>query len=553
MNPPTWIGYSLNQRYKIEEELGAGGMSAVYKATDPNLKRIVAVKLVHPHLSKDPEFVRRFEIEAAAVAQLRHPNIIQVFDFNHDGDTYYMVLEFVPGETLQARLKRLNNQNRKLSLEDVVKLSAQVCDATSYAHKRGLVHRDIKPANVMLDVQGNAILMDFGIVRIIGGTTHTATGAVVGTALYMAPEQIRGEHPDHRADIYSLGVMLFEMAGGRPPFNSDSAMTIMMMHLNDPVPDIGELNPAVPFALKTIIHKALEKNPTDRYQSAVEMAADLRALLEARPGTFTATAAPPAKVVPAPAAATAVQAEARPPARGETPPPVGSATPPPMSAPRPVPPPARKGIPRAVLIGGAIGLVVLFCLVGTTILGYVLNHNPILPEPTFPVGIVIEQIETSNPDILLTEPAVQPPASATLTHTPTSLAPTATSTPTPTATTAPPTETPTITPTATPEGPYVVITGIRIEGGVYVVDYEVHNFLDADNLHVHMFFNTVLPAQAGSPGVGPWLLTWGPYGNPPFIQYGPANRPADATQMCALVAYPNHSIILNTGNCVDLP
>ncbi|NJN44628.1 MAG: serine/threonine protein kinase [Anaerolineae bacterium] len=217
MSQPSWIGHALNNRYKIEEELGAGGMSAVYKANDPNLKRIVAIKLIHPHLSKDPEFVRRFEAEAAAVAQLRHSNIIQVYDFNHDGDTYYMVLEFVPGETLQARLKRLVGDKRKLSIEEVVKYAAQICEAADYAHKRGMVHRDIKPANVMLDIHNNAILMDFGIVRIVGGTNHTATGAVVGTALYMSPEQIRGEHPDHRADIYSLGVMLFEMAGGRPP------------------------------------------------------------------------------------------------------------------------------------------------------------------------------------------------------------------------------------------------------------------------------------------------------------------------------------------------
>ena len=395
MNQPSWIGYSLNQRYKIEQELGAGGMSAVYKATDPNLKRVVAVKLVHPHLSKDPEFVRRFETEAAAVAQLRHPNIIQVFDFNHDGDTYYMVLEFVPGETLQARLKRINQASRKLSLEEVVKFASQVCDATDYAHKRGLVHRDIKPANVMLDIQGNAILMDFVIVRIIGGTQHTATGAVGGTALYMAPEQIRGEHPDHRADIYSLGVMLFEMAGGRPPFNSDSAMTIMMMHLNDPVPDIGELNPNVPFGLKTIVHKALEKNPADRYQTAAEMAADLRGLLEARPGTFTETVAPPPRPAP-PVAATAVQTGTRPPGPGtgtgssRPAPPAGT---PPSAAPRPASPAPKAGIPRLAWIGGGVGLALLFCIIAAfavlpRLTGlFQPGENP--PTPTAPSGIDI--------------------------------------------------------------------------------------------------------------------------------------------------------------------
>jgi branched-chain amino acid transport system substrate-binding protein len=287
MSQPSWIGYELNDRYKIEELLGHGGMSAVFKASDPNLKRIVAAKLIHPHLSKDPEFVRRFEAEAAAVAQLRHPSIIQVYDFNNDGDTYYMVLEFVPGETLQSRLQRLNNANRKLSLEEIVKFSSQIANAAEYAHKRGLIHRDIKPANVMLNIQGDAILMDFGIVKIIGGTQHTATGAVVGTALYMAPEQIRGERPDHRADIYSLGVMMFEMAGGRPPFTADSAMTIMMMHLNDPIPDVAGLNPDVPDGLKRIIERALSKDPVDRYQSAGEMETDLKNLLTSPPSPAT--------------------------------------------------------------------------------------------------------------------------------------------------------------------------------------------------------------------------------------------------------------------------
>ena len=539
MSQPSWIGHALNNRYKIEDELGAGGMSAVYKASDPNLKRVVAIKLIHPHLSKDPEFVRRFEAEAAAVAQLRHPNIIQVFDFNHDGDTYYMVLEFVPGETLQARLKRLVGANRKLSIEEVVKFAAQICEAADYAHKRGLVHRDIKPANVMLDIHGNAILMDFGIVRIVGGTNHTATGAVVGTALYMSPEQIRGEHPDHRADIYSLGIMLFEMAGGRPPYNADSAMTIMMMHLNDPIPDIGTLNPSVPRGLRAIVEKALAKDPKDRYQSAAQMAADLRNLLAA-PTPSIAT-----MMEPTPPQATYVEPPAtRPPAPSpaRTPPSTGGGTTPPPGS-SPAAPAKKKGLSPAVWIAGGIGLILLLCLVGgalalprirTLIAGR--NGGPVVTEP---VGIAIAG---ETPTLAIIE--------ATETPAPTST-PTATPPPTETAT---PTEPPTITPTATPEGPYVVITSIKIENGVYVIDYQTHNYPeDQPSMHVHMFFNTVPPEQAGSPGVGPWKLTWGPYGAPPFIQYGPANRPPDATQMCALVANANHSILLNSGNCIDLP
>ena len=211
----------LSGRYQIEALIGQGGMAAVYKAYDPNLRRSVAIKVIHTHLSNNPEFVRRFEEEAAAVAHLRHPNIVQVFDFNHDQDRYYMVMEFIPGETLQTRLKRLNESGRRLPVESAARFASDICDAADYAHQRGMIHRDIKPANVMLDVNGKAILMDFGIARMVGGTQHTATGAVLGTALYMAPEQIQGLHADARADIYSLGILLFETLSGHPPFEAD--------------------------------------------------------------------------------------------------------------------------------------------------------------------------------------------------------------------------------------------------------------------------------------------------------------------------------------------
>jgi serine/threonine-protein kinase len=156
-----WIGHTIGGRFKIEALLGHGGMSTVYQANDPNLRRTVAVKLIHPHLSSDPQFVRRFEQEAAAVAQLRHPNIIQVYDFNHDGGIYYMVLEYVPGETLQARLVTLNASGQRLSVADTIHIMTLVCEAVAYAHQRGMIHRDLKPANVMINPQGQPILMDF--------------------------------------------------------------------------------------------------------------------------------------------------------------------------------------------------------------------------------------------------------------------------------------------------------------------------------------------------------------------------------------------------------
>ncbi len=268
--------HTLSGRYKIESLIGQGGMAAVYKAYDPNLRRTVAIKVIHPHLSNNAEFVRRFEEEATAIAHLRHPNIVQVFDFNYDGELFYMVMEFILGETLQNRLKRLAGSGRRLPIKDVTRFTIDICEAAEYAHERGMIHRDIKPANVMLDVNGKAILMDFGIARIVGGHQHTATGALLGTALYMSPEQIRGLHVDARADVYSIGVTLFEMLCNRPPYEADSAMTLMMMHLNDPLPDLSELQPETPGGLVQVVSRAMAKEREQRYQSALQMASDLR-------------------------------------------------------------------------------------------------------------------------------------------------------------------------------------------------------------------------------------------------------------------------------------
>ncbi len=554
MSQPTWIGYKLNDRYLIEQELGAGGMSAVYRANDPNLKRIVAIKLIHSHLSNNPDFVRRFETEASAVAQLRHPNIVQVYDFNNDGETYYMVLEFVAGESLQERLKRLNKEKRKMAFGKVIELSAKICDAVEYAHKRGLVHRDIKPANVMLDVHGEPILMDFGIVKILGGTQHTATGAVVGTALYMSPEQIRGEHADHRADIYSLGVMLYEMVSGKPPYEADSAMTIMMKHLNDPIPDIPSDSDAVPPGIKNIIAKALAKDANERYQSAGQMAADLRALLSSAPTAQS----PTATVIETPTAASTIVEPTPPPAPEATyvepvskpvqpaPSPKGTSTttqPPPPRQPAQPAEPAASGIfgNRMLLFGGGGALlVILACvIVGAIFLPRLIGGTSVVPTATLEIAAVTS---TNTPE------PTDPPA------TPTTAPPTATPTPT---------STPTITPTPTPTvpvGPYVLITDIIKEGGVYRVFYEVFNFdpiisASAGTNHIHFFWNTYAPETVGIKGIGDsvgggsWIL----YDKPsPFSQFTTIS-PQGTTQICALVANHDHSIILETGNCFDIP
>lgn len=512
-------GKTISNRYIVEEILGQGGMSSVYKGTDPNLKRVVAIKVIHSHLSSNADFVQRFEEEAAAVAQLRHHGIIQVYDFNRDDDLYYMILEFVPGETLQDHLKRLNDSGRKLSHSQAIEYMASICDAVDYAHQRGMIHRDIKPANLMLTTTGQVILMDFGIAKIVGGTRHTATGAVVGTAMYMSPEQIKGEQPDRRTDVYSLGVTLFEMVSGRPPFDANSAMTLMMMHINDPIPNIKSLNPDVPDALVAIINKALAKDPNNRYQTTAQMAAALRNALSASTSSPLATMMEDATfmspgrgtTIEKPIAGTYVENTPIIPARGtmiETSPPSPS-----YSAPvAPSAPKRKASMAMPVIAAVVIGLL---CLTGVGIFAASQMFGGDTPTE-MPIVAATE-----------TQPAIALPVATDI-----------------------PTET-AIPATATPTGPYVVITGIRVEGNLYAVDYDVHNF--TDSLHVHIFFNTVAPDQAGSPGSGPWKLTWGSYGDPPFTQYTIANRPANATQMCALVANSNHSIQLNSGNCIDLP
>ena len=535
MSQPSWIGQKLAGRYEIEELLGMGGMSAVYKGTDPNLRRTVAIKLIHSHLSEDPQFVSRFEEEAAAVAQLKHPNVIQVFDFDHDEDTYYMILEFVPGETLQERLKRVSASGQRISTKEAVEIAARTCDALDYAHKRGMIHRDVKPANIMLNMQGQAILMDFGIAKIIGGKEHTATGAVVGTALYMSPEQAQGELPDARVDVYALGVTLFEMLSGRPPFEAESAMTLMMMHVNDAVPDLSEINPDVPSQLVSVVGKALAKDREQRFQTAGDFASALRSI-DLQNAAGKAVAATTIEELSSEAlGATTVepveQLESATPPRGPSTveEPQAPAPPPRIDAAEVEAP--RRGLLAAlsgagggrwgILVGGAIILAILgggYLLLGRT------GGDEATPEPEVEVPV-----ETTSP-------------TATATAVP------------PTNTVGPPTETstPTLTPTPTvPPGPYARINQITIESGLYIVEYETFEYQEAlPGMHIHFFFDTVPPDQAGAPGAGPWHVWGGPR---PFNGYGPTGRPGSATQMCALVANPNHSIISGTGNCVDLP
>jgi len=269
------IGKTIG-KYRIVEHLGRGGMAEVYKAYQPNLDRYVAIKMMHTFLSDEKEFLARFEREAKVVATLRHPNIVQVYDFDIEGGAYYMVMEYINGESLKARLQNLECKDEWVSLDDAARIILAVGSALKYAHERGMVHRDVKPANVMITLDGQVILTDFGIAKIVSASNLTASGAMVGTPSYMAPEQGMGQPGDERSDIYSLGVMLYQLVLGRLPFDADTPLAVVLKHINDPLPLPKTLKPDISDELSRVILKSLAKDPADRYQKVADMTADLR-------------------------------------------------------------------------------------------------------------------------------------------------------------------------------------------------------------------------------------------------------------------------------------
>ena len=265
-------------RYRVLARLGRGGMADVYKGFQPSLDRYVAIKVLHPSMVDDKEFVGRFQREAKSVAALRHPNIIQVFDYDSQGDTYYMVMEYIDGPTLKAALEEVHRRREQVPLEVALRIVSDVGGALSYAHEAGVVHRDVKPANILLDRSGRIILTDFGVAKILTGTKVTVTGTVLGTPAYMSPEQGMGEHGDSRSDIYSLGVVLYELATGRLPFDADTPLAVLLKHVHDPLPLPRQVNPSLPEEVERIILKALAKDPSDRYASVQAMLAEIAAL-----------------------------------------------------------------------------------------------------------------------------------------------------------------------------------------------------------------------------------------------------------------------------------
>jgi tRNA A-37 threonylcarbamoyl transferase component Bud32 len=263
-------------KYRIVAKLGRGGMAEVYKAYQPGLDRYVAIKVLHAHLVDDTDFIGRFEREALAVGKLRHSNIVQAVDFDREGDMYFMAMEFIDGPTLKDEIKARKSHHTPFTLKEIAAIFTSLCSAIDYAHARKMVHRDLKPANVMINQDGQVVLTDFGIARILGATQYTQTGALSGTPAYMSPEQGQGERGDERSDIYSLGVMLYELVTGAVPYDGDTPFAVIMKHIGEPLPLPTKVDPKIPESVERVILKAMSKSPADRYQTAGEMAKALR-------------------------------------------------------------------------------------------------------------------------------------------------------------------------------------------------------------------------------------------------------------------------------------
>ena len=282
-------GTVLSGRYRLESKLGSGGMSTVYLARDETLERWVAAKVLHREISDQPDQIERFRREARAVAQVSHPNVVAVIDAGEDGGRPYIVFEYCDGETLKQRIDRQGG----LPLDESAAYAIEVGRGLAAAHARRLVHRDVKPQNVLIDSEGRAKVTDFGIARELEQDGLTKTGRVLGTTDYVSPEQAMGQQVDARSDIYSLGIVLFEMLTGEVPFKADNLVGVAMKHVNEKIPDVQKRRRDVSSALAAVVERATEKKPDKRYSDMNAMLADLENALEvevARAGRSTGEA-----------------------------------------------------------------------------------------------------------------------------------------------------------------------------------------------------------------------------------------------------------------------
>ena len=382
---PEWIGKTIGN-VRIDKLLARGGMAEVYLGSHRNLDRLVAIKLLHSYIEEEPLLIERFHREAKVVAGLRHPNIVQIFDFDTIDGHPFIVMEYLKGPTLATYLRHLHQRKKRIPPDQVARLLNEISVALDYAHKQGVIHRDIKPGNIILhnkteditvdkpltnDVE--AIITDFGLVRIMNTASQTASGMVSGTPAYMSPEQARGDQTDHRTDIYSLGVVLYEMLAGRVPFEADSTLTVLHMQIHTTPPPIS----GIPEKVQQVIDRALVKNPDDRYQSSRELATDYFRSIGMR--SEASTVLEPTTPVSTEATEAIGTSNASAPILMEQAVPAE-----PQTKPEPAPKPARS----RMWIG--VGLISLVCITLLAIGGYrLLSAGPIFPNST----------ETLSPEI----------------------------------------------------------------------------------------------------------------------------------------------------------
>jgi serine/threonine-protein kinase len=285
----TVIGTLIGERFKLEEKVGSGGMSSVYRAFDPTLERLVAIKLMHRDISSDPDQLERFRREARAVARLNHPHVVTVIDAGEDDGAPYIVFEYVEGETLKERIRRLG----RLPVDEAVAYAIEIGRALECAHAHKLVHRDVKPQNVLIDRDGRAKVTDFGIARSMEAQGLTATGRVLGTTDYVSPEQALGHEVTAQSDIYSLGVVLYEMLTGEAPFKADTQVAVAMKHVREPLPDVQRRRPEISATLAAVVERSTAKETQNRYATVEDMVHDLEEVLAieaARTGQATGEA-----------------------------------------------------------------------------------------------------------------------------------------------------------------------------------------------------------------------------------------------------------------------
>jgi len=268
-------GYKINDRYEVVKTIGEGGMANVYLAYDVILERKVAVKILRGDLATDEKFVRRFQREALSASSLSHPNIVEVYDVGEDTGNYYIVMEYIEGKHLKQLLKRRGS----LTLREVIDIMLQITDGIGAAHESYIIHRDIKPQNIMILENGLVKITDFGIAMALNGTQLTQTNSVMGSVHYLPPEQASGKGSTIQSDVYSMGILMYELLSGTLPYKGDNAVEIALKHLKEPLPSLRELDPDIPQAIENIILKSAAKNPQNRYADAREMNEDLKTCL----------------------------------------------------------------------------------------------------------------------------------------------------------------------------------------------------------------------------------------------------------------------------------